>query len=314
MTTHFVINDTKVGAAERAKNHWRKNPIMNDQNRQMESTVFVLSPFDKNKAMNTKAFFKALMIPPASNIHLASNLEVKERAANAGSGIAKNVTIMKMEERGNGGYYRAQDMVWRDAGSADEFDAKDTYYYLPLSGYSVIDDGITKIDNIKEFMRALERCGIDSIRTKTVYGVRKADIEFIKSQKNWVNIQTFLRNTFTKITLGDVSKFVSKSVDVHRNFRYNTDVVNKLNPNSPYIAFVNKTHRVDDSSFDRYYFEKLCSAYGGNVDFDSEVSKLEGEYAQVRSSYPLLAHVSGYLDDMNLVADYINLVDSSKGV
>lgn len=315
MNVRFVVNDTKVGASERARNHFRNNPVRNPANsRERDVLVYVLNPAKKDKEMNTKAFFKALMCPPEDFTMLASSLDVKERKVAGGSGIAKNVTIMRLEERNSGGFYRSQDMVWRDAGKADSFDASKTYYYLPLSGYNVISDGITEIDSVKEFARQIERCGISEVCNTTIYGVRKADIEFIKTQKNWVNIQTFLRNKFTNITIADVVQFVSKAVDANRFFKYNADIASKVNAGSVYLNFIEKMKQDDNGKFERYYFEKLCSAYGGTVDFESEVVKLQDEYAQVRNAYPLLAHVSGYSVDAEMIAQYVNLIDSSKGV
>ena len=123
----FVINDTKVGAVERAKFHYRTNRP------DSSARVYVLDCADKNKEMKLKAFFKAIQNPPESYVSIASDLHKKERQ----KGIAKNVTIMNLQERGSGGYHREREMVWRDAGKADSFDANTTYYYLPLSGFEI---------------------------------------------------------------------------------------------------------------------------------------------------------------------------------
>ena len=96
--------------------------------------MFILEAADKNKPMNTTAFFKAIMNPPKANIMVASSLDKKERKD---SGLGKNVTILCLQERGNGGYHKEREMVWRDAGKADDFSATETYYYFPLSGFEI---------------------------------------------------------------------------------------------------------------------------------------------------------------------------------
>jgi len=61
--------------------------------------------------MNVKAFFKSIHNPPADRQFQASTLMKKDR-----QGVARNVTIMKLERRDSGGYNRRDEMVWRDAG------------------------------------------------------------------------------------------------------------------------------------------------------------------------------------------------------
>jgi hypothetical protein len=141
--------------------------------------------------MNTKAFFKAMCNPPVTCIVNASTLQKKERAD---SGLGKNVTILCLQERGNGGYHKEREMVWRDAGKADDFSATETYYYLPLSGFEIQSN--FGMSNVKEFYNDLKECGLDGIR-QTVYGVRKSDIEFIRTQPNWVNIEQQIVNVLS---------------------------------------------------------------------------------------------------------------------
>ena len=119
--TQFVVNDTKVGASERAKYHW-KNADKVGRN----DSVYVIEKADKNADMKLTSFFKALSNPPKSQIRKASTLLVKERAA----GIGKDVSILKLERRNHRGHMNSNDMVWRDAGKMEDFDDSKTYYYL----------------------------------------------------------------------------------------------------------------------------------------------------------------------------------------
>ena len=70
----FIVNDTNVGAVERAKYHYRETKPNNS------TTVFVLEKANKNKDMNVKAFLKAIANPPMECIVQASTLQKKERA------------------------------------------------------------------------------------------------------------------------------------------------------------------------------------------------------------------------------------------
>jgi hypothetical protein len=176
--TTFVKNDTKIGASARAKYHWNNTKF--DKDVPHYQTVFVLSKSDKTKPAKFDEFLKACATP--EHVVFASELMQKERVSNSGG---KNVTILSLQERGSGSYYAQKEMVWRDAGKADSFDDTDTHYYLPLSGYNVQSVTGATFD-VKRFYNDLKNSGVKSINVD-IYGVRKGDIEAIKTHTNWVN-------------------------------------------------------------------------------------------------------------------------------
>ena len=299
----FIVNDTNVGAVERAKFHYRTNRP------DRGARVYVLDKADKTKDMNLKAFFKAISSPPEDWVSIASDLDKKERAA----GIAKNVTILSLQERGNGGYYREREMVWRDAGKADSFDANTTYYYLPLSGFEIQSKyGMT---DAKQFYNDLKDCGIDGLKT-TIYGVRKGDIEFIRTQKNWVNIETHIASVLSKpIDNKLVMSLVLQAIDSNHNVSYNYNVTSRVtNANSPFVVFVNKLKGFDKIRYNEQSLRRLCSTYAKNVQFNPEaqVQKYVEECAKVNARYPLLQYLRSVPNEE--LANYINVVDTQKGV
>ena len=103
---HFVINDTNVGATERAKYHWRNSSNLQNRN----STIFVIEAANKTKPVNVESFFEVLRSPPESKRILASSLAQKERVG----GLGKNVSILRLEERRRGRW--SKDWVWANAG------------------------------------------------------------------------------------------------------------------------------------------------------------------------------------------------------
>ena len=299
----FVVNDTKVGAVERAKYHYRSTKPADS------AEVFVLEKVNKDKEMNTKAFFKAISNPPKSSIVLASSLEKKERQA----GIAKNVTILKLEERGSGGYYREREMVWRDAGKADQFDDNQTYYYLPLSGFEI--QSKYGMNDAKQFYNDLKDCGIAGLQT-TIYGVRKSDIEFIRTQSNWVNIEEHIAKELSKpIDNKLIMSLALNAIDNYSNVNYNTSIVGAIvNDNSPYKVFVNKLKGFEKLRYNEQSLKRLCDRYATGVTFNPEaqVQMYVEECRNVQSRYPLLAFLSRV--PATELANYINMVDSQKGI
>jgi hypothetical protein len=301
----FIVNDTKVGAVERAKYHYRQTkPDTNN------IVVFVLDKIDKNKEMNLKAFFKAISNPPADRIVNASTLQKKERAD---SGLGKNVTILALQERGSGGYYREKEMVWRDAGKADSFDAATTYYYLPLSGFEV--QSKMGLSNVKEFYNDLRECGLKGLQT-TIYGVRKGDIEYIRTQKNWVNIEDHIAKELAKpIDHKLIMSLVLQAVDSFSNTSYNSNIVTQIaNAKSPYNVFVNKLNGFEKIRYNEQSLKRLCQRYAQGTKFspEAEVQKYVSECSAVTNRYPLLQYLRSV--PSTELADYINMIDTQKGI
>jgi hypothetical protein len=303
---HFVINDTKIGALERAKYHYRVQEQKDVYNR----NVFVLEPADKTKPMKTKAFFATMMEPPKANIIMASSLLKKERKD---SGLGKNVTILALQERGSGGYYREKEMVWRDAGKSDSFDSKATFYYLPLSGFEI--QSKVGMSNVKEFYNDLKECGLKGLQT-TIYGVRKGDIEFIRTQKNWVNIEDHISSILNKPFDNKlVMSLVLQAVDNFNLLQYNSTIVSDVsNPNSPYTKLVTQFKGYDKVKYSEQSLKRLCNRYATGVTFNPEaqVQKFVNECATISKRYPLLSYLRSAPNAD--VADYVNLIDTQKGI
>ena len=307
--TNFVINDTKIGATERAKHHYRNTAHPHTE--PGTKTVYVLEPADKNKPINTKAFFRTLRNPPESTIALASTLMEKERKE-VSSRMAKNVTIMRLEERGHGGYYRSQECVWRDAGKADTFDATKTYYYLPLSGYSIVSERFKDWSG-KIMMRSIKNSGIEGVN-QTIYGVRKTDIEFIKTQKNWVNLEDHIGKLLSKLTPDDFKTLAAGTIDKYSLLQYNENIVKAVsNPNSPYVKVATYLKDVRERDVSESELKSLFRAFDVTLDLTPIVEAITKESADVYDRYPLIKEV-GWRVDATAVAEYINLIDEKKGI
>ena len=303
----FIINDLKVGATERAKYHWRKTPKAKDEPH--TNGVYVLSKSDKTKPMDTKGFFDWMYNPPANWIQNASLLTEKPRV----SGSLKNVSVLELGERGYGGYHRSREMVWKDAGKADSFDASQTYYYLPLSGFSPISK-VGAMFDVKSFYSNLKDCGVESLK-KHIYGVRKGDIEFINTQKNWINIEDYISQELSKIDNKLTMSLVLQMVDNFNHCQYNGTIVSGItNPNSPYIKLVSQFVGFEKIRYSESSLRNLCRLYAENITFNpqKEVEKFEAECKAVHQRYPLLQYLNRAPG--NEVSEYINMIDTTKGV
>jgi hypothetical protein len=302
---HFVINDTKVGALERAKFHWKTSKSIGNSH---SVTVYVIEAADKTKPVLTNDFFASISNPPEAKISVASSLLEKERSG----GIGKNVTIMILEEGASRGRWSStRPMVWHDAGKANSFDSKETYYYLPLSGFQSL--GVCT--DVKEMHLHLNKSGL---YTGNIYGVRKSDIEWVKTQKNWVDIDEHIKGKLSQLNQNDVLGLVKKSIDFNDLYQYNA-TKHVTDKNSPYVKLYNvfKDVKAEDSN-KKHSLEVLCRNYRvqtqSNIDPTSLIDKYNKEVESIYKRYPLLKRLSKYSTEGAEVAEYINLIDAKKGV
>ena len=305
----FVVNDSNIGAAERAKFHWKNTAKPKDEAH--NNTVFVLSKVDKSKAMDTAGFFAAIHNPPSAWTCIASTLKEKPRKDSA---LGKNVTILKLQEKGYGGYYSQREMVWRDAGKADSFDSKVTYYYLPLSGFAV-NSVIGHSFDVKRFYSDLKDCGVATLRDISIYGVRKSDIEFIQTQPNWVNLETHIATEMAKIDNKLIMSLVLQAVDNFNLLSYNSSIVYHVaDSESPYLKLVMQFKGFDKIKYSEQSLKNLCRMYAKNVTFNPQdtVDMFMAQCKVVHERYPLLQYLRSAPNEQ--VGEYINMIDTQKGV
>ena len=306
-STYFIVNDTKVGALERTKHHWR-----NTQNKNYSENVYVLDKIDREKEMDIDAFYKALYNPPADQCKKASELKEKPRAVSTG-GIAKNVKLLRLESRGGNRYRSAsEDLVWRDAGNAKEYDTSKNYYYIPLSGFAP-DMKTFVLYTPHQLMTGMMGTKLPQFNI-ALYGVRKGDLEHIKSQKNWINVEDYLMEELVKLkSKVPVAEVLSKLAK-HQIFEYDYQkVVNGIDSNSPAKIFLDEF--VGLPKFDNIHplrnLMRMAKIETG-VDVEALSIVYNKKLKNFSDRYPLIDCLNSYQAQPEQVAEYINLIDSIR--
>lgn len=303
--SHFIINDLKTGATERAKYHYRST-----KTDVYSRTVYVLFKADKTKSMDLKGFFAAIHNPPEARRFQASSLLEKPRAA----GIGKNVTIMKLERRGGRGYRRSDDdMVWRDAGKADSFESNETHYYVPLSGFSM--QSSKGYGDAKHFHGDVT--SLPGLFKGEIYGVRKADLAWVKAQKNWVNLEEHVEKVLNGQNNATILNSVVKTrIEDHNLFDLPPAVIGLIDVNSPYAKLLLEFKGVDTFKGNQYNLSSLFAKFAPKANLSPEalINKYNKEFETVALRYPLLRQISSYRTSASDIAEYINLIDAKKGV
>ena len=305
-TCHFIINDLKTGAAERARYHYKETGCD-----VYSRAIWILEKADKTKDMDLKSFFAAIQEPPTARRFAASALKQRER-----ENMGRNVSILKLERRGGGGYRRdEQDMVWRSAGDTSKFVDTETYYYVPLSGFTMLSaKGYQSGKELYEDVKSLP-----GLFNGEIYGVRKTDIEEIKKKANWKNFEDHI---VEKLAVKDNSKLLMSLVkscldraDI-LNGIYNQSILAEIDTNSPYAKLVTVFVKVDKFNGNRYNIDRLFRKFAPNANLspDALTIKYQAELDAVNSRYPLLSKLSTYRVEASDIAEYVNLIDAKKGI
>ena len=299
----FVINDTKVGATERAKFHMKSTSYLKDNNINTIDCI-VIESLDKSKPIDLVAFKALIANPPENYFMLASSLAERERSNGS---IGRNVTIMRLEEGRTRGWRRSPEMVWRDAGKASSFDDKETHYYIPLSGYQALN----RVSDVKGLANHVAQAGVYSGH---IYGVRKTDIEWVKKQKNWVELDKLIIDKLAKMDKENVMGLVKQALDINDLIKYNSLYIKQ---DSPFVKLVNLFQSVKAiDSHVQSSTQWLCKQYDVKTSTSPQqlIDKYTKEVNDVKNRYPLLKNLSSYTIDKNAVAEYINLIDAHKGI
>ena len=346
--THFVINDTKVGALERVKNHYRESMTI--------GTVFVIEAADKNKDIDTAGFFASIHNPPENNIFKASALTEKPRK-NSSLGKSTTTKIFSLVSKKNWNS-RYSEETWVNVGeieSLDMYKLTDTPSIIRTTDGACIPAEPTNTDFIKyqkwlaagntpqptdakteehatktyyyvtlsgfqmqskfgvtdakELKTWLRKSGISGLTEIEIYGVRKGNMEEIKRRTNWVNLEDHIVATLQSLD----KEFIKGMLVVNKkHMQYDSYIVEKItDPNSPYAKLISEFKGVEKAKINDVSFRLLCRHYGSSmiINPETEVAKYKEQFDALSQRYPLLQYIYGATEAD--IADYINLIDKS---
>jgi hypothetical protein len=295
----FVFNDTKVGALERAKHHWR-NLYQGNEQKTYTQVVYVIEPFDKTKPIAQADFLDSIMNPPSQNVMKVSSLISKKK----NSGTVKRVPILKLSNK-----FRSEDSPsWDVIEDFDFSDTTTTRYYVPLSGFT----SLGKCGNTFFLARYIKQLGIYD---GPIYGVRKSNIEAIKKMSNWVEIDTMVESKLSSFDGTQIMGVVKDAIDFDRHFHWK--ITNMISSSSKYAEFVSVFEGVGDIDRNKSsVLGVLFRAYNvpDNSSNESEtlITKYTTQRDEIYARYPLLTSIGRYSASAEAVADYINMVDNKN--
>jgi hypothetical protein len=93
-------------------------------------------------------------------------------------------------------------------------------------------------------------------------------------------------------------------------------VLAEINANSPYAKLVSVFVKVDKFQGNRYNIDRLFRKFAPNANLSPEalMANYQKELDEVNRRYPLLSKLSTYRVEASDIAEYVNLIDSKKGI
>lgn len=299
----FVKYSKPRGGIAHCKYHFKTNrlSVLGDD---YTAKIYILSPVDKDSDAKYDEFFEYINNPPIEQIYEMDDLDEKPKVVR-NNDREKNVSILYL----NHNIYQ-NSLTWKDGNKLDQYSDSETFYYMPLSGYSPVSkDGYFESD-VKQLWNQLHQTGLDKmLGIDVLYGVRKADIDVIRSKKNWVNIQDYLISEFAKMD----SKYVMPAAIRHNINNDLKNILDKIVQKSENTAFGKFFSRYNiagiSGGFDIISFKKLYSKYaksdnGGTI-YDTAKTELE----EFMNDYPLLNHIQcSYRDKEKVIEQAVQLI------
>jgi hypothetical protein len=205
-------------------------------------------------------------------------------------------------------------MVWRAAGTLDTFDKTKKMYYVPMSGFVTQFKILNTHYGASDLADMLQRTGMPEFAVN-LYGVRKGDIDAIKKMSNWINIEdhiiTVLNGLNTKIGMA----LVLERLDTHQIFGYNYQkVVDGVDAKSPAKIFLDSFVGLPKMA-GVHWLNRLMQNMNieNKIDVDAVAAQFKNELMEFSKRYPLIDKFGSYADE-NDVCEYVNLIDTVKGI
>lgn len=295
---YFVKSTKYRGALEQSKYHMKQNYAFNN------CKIYVISKANNELPCDFDGFFAAIKNPPENRIISQDDLIEKPRADRKQT--ERNISILKLRTSRYDG-----ETKWENVNNFNTLDQNKIYYYVPLRGYSPIAIEGYHIASVHDLIDEIIGSGINLLKDAvTIYGVRKADIDVVKTHKNWINIQEHLIDILPKTEIENIVGSYSYTNSKYK-YAFNHNNISSLliNKNSKYGTFFKDYYEKKLTTFESTKYKSLLQTYAPSVLTKDLLIKSEQLYKDLQKTYPLLWCVDASTTTSQ-IAHYINLIDN----
>lgn len=307
-----VYNDTKRGCITRIKNHddFGKNDLVILAEKEGVENELV--------AESIKTHLQTMFFNIPVEIHKASDLNEHTTAR-----TSIKTSILKLVSKEKGYWDSKVYYTWTSA-TMDITDDSCERLYIPLSGYTVLDDNDEKIHEWTTMYASLLG-KLDIFEGVDIYGVRKGQINEVRELSHWKSAHVYLKEKVKELldqydpTLIEYRNIDSKVFPV-ANCEYL--VKNMSDKNSDIYKLAEKVIAAESIEITGTKLTNLKQAavnYGllaNENDLNTTTStSANEELTKIFAEYELLDTISDsyYRVSPERLLRYINLVDNSKG-
>jgi heat shock protein HspQ len=146
-----------------------------------------------------------------------------------------------------------------------------------------------------------------------VYGVRKADIERVKTMNNWINVEDYIDSLIQK----NKEDLLRSSVTIYKIYEIafsNKRLMSALSEGS--LFKVTSELMNPKIRYSMYNLEKIVLDFDPDflVEYNNYRTVAKNSVETLKTKYPMLQILQEYLIDSSekIIADYINLIDKTE--
>jgi hypothetical protein len=308
--TLWIMNDTKTGMLSRMKSHFKNGGA--GERRSIEIVFLDVEKEEyENRDKLYNDFFETLMNPPGERMN-ASDLQEVDRLKSV------KTSLLETESRQYRGRSYDPYIGWSKVSPTVEFSSKETYYYVPVSNYTVLNaDGTENCDFLGGTWR--DMCHAKLQPADRIYGVRKSYIKTVEEEKNWVCIYDVLEEIVQKFDTAKIEQYIIRNmVDTNIVNRYTCKQAERLSKNSLFknaMAKYEPAIALKDDGDSISAARRLLAKYGQSVDFSKTEKDAKKEYANLINTYPMLNYFSGCYrpeESAKAIVEYVTLIDNTR--
>ena len=264
--------------------------------------IILAAPIVRSKPMQWDKFVEDIHNPPASQFMDINSFPKPEKKTRAKSTPVYEFTL---ERRSWGNYQTVQ----HPSGNVEDIDVADgTVAYVKLYKHETyINDSAF---DLRKAMYKLHSAGLLRTNKLRVFGVRKSEFETVQQMKGWTPFDEAVRNLICSFSEKEFVQMYMKTLDREWQRFYNeSSKVKDLLGDSPVMSIADFYDHGCSYEFNEVY--NMVKEFGD----DGVKEKLEAAMQKVDvvvKQYPLIEHLCGYTD-LNLLVDYVKLIDNAKG-